>query len=185
MSKNGHLVTALSLAYVTFERTHDPFLPLAIAAFASFPDYSEGVTWSNNQRTSVIPHRTFTHWLPLYAIILALVYFLSAPWWVRDIVGGVCMASILHIVVDMFSPMGCPVANPLGPRTSFGWKTHYGKYHDSRRCIYRTGTLEEWPMIALTIGTLVWPGVVIGVCTAVGIIIAMSVGLRRLFWHHG
>lgn len=120
---------------------------------SSFPDVGELVRFRGRWRSSLIPHRTLTHWLPLYVGILFVLPLVvpGLPPPIADVVRGICAASILHVVLDMFSPAGIPVLNPFGARVSVGLRRHSGK-----PCLYRTGTLEELPIVVITVVGMVF-----------------------------
>jgi inner membrane protein len=148
MSKSGHLLTAAALAYAVYERSASPTLAFGTLLGSSFPDVGEFVQFRGRWRTSLIPHRTLTHWIPLYVLIIFALPIVApgTPWWLGNLIKGVCFGSILYIALDMFSPAGIPLLHPFGARRSFGLRRDSGK-----RCLYRTGTGEELPVIAAAI----------------------------------
>lgn len=136
MSKTGHIVTGIAVAAVAYHLApKSPAIAAAALAGSLFPDVAEGVIgfWGES-RLSLIPHRTLTHWLYLYVAMLFFAHRLGAlP---QALLIGLCAGSLLHIGLDAFSPMGIPLGNPFGERTSLvGGST------------YRTGTLSEVPII--------------------------------------
>jgi inner membrane protein len=148
MSKSGHLLTAAALAYAVYERSASPTLAVATLMGSSFPDIGELVQFRGRWRTSLIPHRTLTHWIPLYVLIIYALPIVAPglPWWAANCIKGICFGSLLHIALDMFSPAGIPLVNPFGARRSLGLRRDAGK-----PCLYRTGTAEELPVIALAV----------------------------------
>lgn len=82
----------------------------------------------------IIPHRTITHWAPLWLALLALVhyslpgyqYFHGLPligqvdiaFYVRHFLEGYIIGCLLHIVADWTTPMGVPFWHPFGKRYS-------------------------------------------------------------------
>jgi inner membrane protein len=153
LSKSGHFLTAAALAYALYERSASPTLALGTLLGSSFPDVGELVRFRGRWRSSLIPHRTLTHWMPLYILIIfALPNVLPGlPRQIVNFVSGICTASLLHIALDMLSPAGVPVLNPFGARVSLGLRRHAGK-----PCLYRTGTLEELPIVVATVVALVF-----------------------------
>lgn len=116
------------------------------------PDKLEIASWSTwtGKRHSLIPHRTFTHWPPLWIAILGYsIYYLqqatdateSGIGW-----GGIAFAlsGIVHLVLDIMTPTGIPLLDPFGRRTAFP--------------VYISGSLAEIPLI----------GAVVGICVLVG-----------------
>jgi len=128
--------------------TTSPVLAVGVLLGSSFPDITEIVSFFGRRRLSLIPHRTITHWAPFYLIAwFAVNAFASKiPWWSLDLVHGICMASVLHILLDLFSPTGVPIVSPFGGRVSFGFNRG-----DKHPCLYRTGSTEEIPIIAATV----------------------------------
>jgi inner membrane protein len=152
VSKKGHALTAISLATVIFAA--EPTMAGAVTGVgavvgASFPDSLEMPSFYNGKRDSLIPHRTLTHFAPLWLLAILVGHYLSMPWWAHSLVLGVALAALLHIVVDFGSPMGCPLLHPL-------------RRVRIRRPIYWTGTASEFPVIALFFvvagGALLWRG---------------------------
>jgi membrane-bound metal-dependent hydrolase YbcI (DUF457 family) len=148
MSKGGHLITAAVIAYAMYERTASPVLAVATVAASSFPDVIEIVNFTGGRRLSLIPHRTITHWFPLYIAIWIATLALTSriPLWGVNMIHGICLASTLHIFMDLFSPCGVPILTPFGRRVSFGLNLRY-----ERPCLYRTGSLDQLPIIGATI----------------------------------
>ncbi len=97
------------------------------------------------RRISLLAHRTISHWLPLYVVALFAIgaWGGSLAWWESDVARGLCIGASFHIVLDSLTPAGVPLLTPFGRRVSFGPLRGNGK-----RWLYRTGTLEEWPVIA-------------------------------------
>jgi inner membrane protein len=149
MSKSGHLLTAAALAYAVYERSASPTLAFGTLLGSSFPDVGEFVQFRGKWRSSLIPHRTLTHWIPLYVIVIVAIHYAaqSLPWWAANLISGVCFGSILHIALDLFSPCGIPLLHPFGARRSLGLKRGGG----GKPCLYRTGTAEELPVIAAAV----------------------------------
>ena len=152
MSKGGHLLTACALSYAIYERSASPTLALGTLLGSSFPDIGEIVQFFGRWRASLIPHRTLTHWIPLYVILIIALPTIAPgmPWWALNLARGVCCGSLLHIVLDAFSPVGIPLFNPFGTRVSVGPSRSGGK-----PCLYRTGTAEELPVIMLSVIAIV------------------------------
>jgi inner membrane protein len=152
VSKNGHALTALALATVIFAA--EPTMAGAVTGVgavvgASFPDSLECPSFYNGPRDSLIPHRSLTHFAPLWLLVILVAHHLSMPWWAHALVLGVALAALLHIAVDAASPMGVPLLHPF-------------RRHRLARPWYRTGTASEFPVIALFLvvagGALYWRG---------------------------
>lgn len=147
MTKDGHRLTGV-LAGLTVILTGSP-IAFGIALFmgVTAPDTLE-VSYRNkaayNGYSRILPHRTITHWAPLWLL------FMVALWWftpfegyrlsegVTTILYSVCygyiVGALLHIFCDAGTPMGVPIWQPFGKRYSFG--------------LYKTGG-AEWRMITI------------------------------------
>jgi membrane-bound metal-dependent hydrolase YbcI (DUF457 family) len=148
VSKTGHLACGAAVAYTIYHVTKDPVLALAILPGSLFPDFGEGVIgYAGEERLSLIPHRTLTHSIWIYALAI-----LAAHFWLTGLtaalVTGVSAGAILHLALDVFSPMGIPLLSPFGARTSIGPFAN----NEGKRFGYRTGSVAELPFIALTLG---------------------------------
>ena len=120
----------------------------ALGAWA--PDYTEITIFCNGNRHSFIPHRTLTHtvalWSVLVAIAVGLMVVVDTAWdyilsWLFL---GFTLAGLLHVMIDMLSPTGVPLIRPFGPRVSFR--------------VYRTGDISEMkvtlPILCSCIATI-------------------------------
>lgn len=115
MSKHGHSLVALSLGVVVLA-THPTLTGAETAAGiifgASAPDWTEIVSWGPfGGRESVLEHRTVTHWPPVWVAVALGSACVPEPW--SHIVFGFALGALLHIAVDLGSPMGVPLLNPF------------------------------------------------------------------------
>lgn len=83
-----------------------------------------GSTLPDIDLTVGIPHRTMTHWFPLPLSICAASLILPSasgdPHRIfNDILLGIGIGAILHIVEDSLTQGGVPLATPMGKRFSF------------------------------------------------------------------
>lgn len=115
---------------------------------ASAPDYLE-VNYGPHGGRRLITHRTWTHqpllWLAATAALLFL-YWQRTPYHLFAL-AWLC-SGLLHLSMDLLTPMGIPLGLPWGKRTSV--------------TLYRTGG-SEWPIVIvvwlIAIGPYVWPHV--------------------------
>lgn len=108
---------------------------------ARAPDKLEIARWSDwtGRRHSVIPHRTLTHWPPLWAAVFALAVWLLMQ--ASDDVGilfgwaviGFAVSGLVHLALDILTPSGIPLGNPFGKRKAFP--------------LYVSGSLAEVPIV--------------------------------------
>jgi membrane-bound metal-dependent hydrolase YbcI (DUF457 family) len=59
----------------------------------------------------VIPHRTLTHWWPLWVLALIVAVHLSIPLAAAWLL-GFSLGGLSHILVDLPNPMGVPIWTP-------------------------------------------------------------------------
>jgi inner membrane protein len=131
MTKSGHQLTGIgaALAAIGLITLIDPIFsnPLLTGFVAFFgataPDWLEiPLGWNGRQRLSVLPHRTWTHWWPLW--LLGTAYGLGwitrtpHPLWLAFCIGG-----WWHLVLDAPNPMGLPVWTPYQRKSLSWWKS--------------------------------------------------------------
>lgn len=92
---------------------------------ARAPDWLEVARFNRRtgQRTSLIPHRTLTHWPWTWLALLILAAISAAEPGVNKhtavAVAGFAASGLLHIGADCMTSMGCPLGiNPFGRRAS-------------------------------------------------------------------
>lgn len=123
MRKAGHTMVGVGVALATSAFQPDYFSMALVSAGAiagaSAPDWLEisrgeykGGRW---HRVSVIPHRTITHWVPLWVIGLFLAVFSRNP-----LLLGFMLSGLAHLLTDFPNPMGVPVVHPW-KRVSLRW----------------------------------------------------------------
>jgi membrane-bound metal-dependent hydrolase YbcI (DUF457 family) len=153
MSPTGHIVTAFAMteSYMQISDTpweqgfsslskvitsgnlanvdHSAFatlVALGILLGARGPDRLEipSLNKRTKVRRSVIPHRTLTHWPPLWVIMTAACWSVLDEtqdillYTVASVGIGFCAASWLHLIMDIMTPSGIPLISPFGSRTS-------------------------------------------------------------------
>lgn len=92
---------------------------------ARAPDWMEVARFNRQtgQRTSLLPHRTLTHWPWPWLALLVLSTMTALEPGPNKLTGvalaGFTAAGLLHIGTDCLTVMGCPLGiNPFGRRTS-------------------------------------------------------------------
>ena len=149
LNQIGHHITAASMAAAGAacalpycDITQITVGVIAAIAGASAPDWLEGAFTIplTGKTIRFIPHRTLTH-LPWAWAIMILVGIIHLPstWGVA--ITAFAAAGLLHLVMDLLSPMGIPLLIPFAPRTSL-----HG---------YRVGAISEAVTIVTTSGTFV------------------------------
>ncbi len=157
MSKIDHQLVGLSIAasiWALLAHLGYEYGVIALAAFAAIsgstaPDWLEIAHAERDmrggwQRVSVIPHRTFTHWVPLWigALGVALCalplhpavghfgFSDSRAVWSAILLGFAC-GGLSHLAADIPNPTGIPVILPTRQyRISLNW--------------WRSGSGYEW-----------------------------------------
>ncbi len=149
MTKQGHLtvtiaVSAVIAAAITTGLVANPYarvgnlwvelglFSIGMISGASAPDWLEMSKKVNGKWVRTIPHRTLTHWLPIWFGLLWVVWVEQIiPFWMLELlVVGFLLSGILHILVDACSLSGVPLLTPFGKsRLKLG--------------IYRTGGTSE------------------------------------------
>lgn len=102
---------------------------LGILLGARGPDRLEVPAFNKRKkvRMSLIPHRTLTHWPWLWVILTGLSVFCMVNtqdtfFVAMSCVGfGFCVASWLHLAMDIMTPSGIPLYSPFGQKTSFNF----------------------------------------------------------------
>lgn len=130
MTKTGHRLTAgafavasailmangsvsISSVPVEYQLAYAALFAVGVMSGASAPDWLEGAFFFRNRRISIIPHRTLTHWLPVWLAAFYLVFTASLDWYVLALVNGFIASSVLHITMDAFSKSGVPLLLPM------------------------------------------------------------------------
>lgn len=128
MTKTGHRLTAgafasailmvngsvsISAVPVEYQLAYAALFAVGVMSGASAPDWLEGVFFFRNRRISIIPHRTLTHWLPVWLAVFYLVLTSSLEWYVLALVYGFIASAVLHIIMDAFSKSGVSLLLPM------------------------------------------------------------------------
>lgn len=156
MGETGHKVVGITVGVMVAAWLRDLGYPLLFgvlggcAAYpgATAPDWLEisGATkdWLGHwDRHSVIPHRTITHWWPIW--IIPVVFAVGALCCGTEIENsysrilwvlllGFCAGGISHLLCDVPNPTGIPI---LGPGAKHRWSLHW----------WRSGSPKEWVMV--------------------------------------
>jgi inner membrane protein len=132
MTRAGHIATGWGTAALAYAACHRFGAPhhawlAAIAALpgATAPDWMEiRITDRRGRHRTMIAHRTWTHWLPLWIGALAFaVAHLGDALWAAALV-GFALGGLTHLAVDLPNPLGIPVIWPTRSRFSLGlWKS--------------------------------------------------------------
>lgn len=130
MTKTGHQLTGLGAALASIGVLGVLFpginlLILGICAFfgSTSPDWLEiPLGWQGRKRLSVIAHRTWTHWWPIW---IGLSLFGSGllgntPY---PYLLAFCLGAWTHLLMDIPNPMGIPLWSPWKRVSLKLWKS--------------------------------------------------------------
>ncbi len=132
MTGRGHLATGFALSFATFYFSKEVgaiswLATIFVIIGSTAPDWLE----IRSGEYTMIPHRTITHWLPLWVFgFLTAIYSLSPYYFsIFDymtfldsfILGeiaascllGFSIGGLLHLLFDLPNPMGIPVLTPI------------------------------------------------------------------------
>lgn len=129
MFKHGHTLVGMGVAIGLAATQSNIFDQLLIVAGslmgASAPDWME-ISQARRVdgrwvRTSVIPHRTITHWVPPWVLVLMLAWFDDAA--LAPFVVGFAASGLAHLLGDLPNPSGIRVLNPWKATSLRWWKS--------------------------------------------------------------
>lgn len=154
MSKIDHQIVGISVSFLIFiylETLGYGIFTRMAAAFLAFggataPDWLEIAHGEKDyqgkwQRVSVIPHRTITHWVPLWIVPATLIlWFLPSGQRIFVHAGRAeVMAVALGFLLGGISHLACDIPNPTGVPVL--WPT--AKHRISLRW-WKSGSAFEW-----------------------------------------
>lgn len=126
MTRSGHHFTSLGAAAIAFSVAHrhhgHPWLAAMLAVSgATAPDWLELAWFRKGVRHSLIPHRTWTHWLLPWGWLYGYA-FLSLdlqPW--ASAALGFAVGGLLHLLMDLPNPSGIRFLHPFRQRITLNW----------------------------------------------------------------
>lgn len=134
---------AATCALAAFPSIHTLAFAVGVLAAASLPDDCE-LPIKGDERMTIIPHRTWTHWPWPWAAIMFASALLAWPW--SGLIGGAACGALLHLLIDALSPHGIPLLLPT-------------RAIRNRFAVYTSRTMSEWrlvgPMTALAAAAVV------------------------------
>lgn len=114
------VISAIILSAV-IDNNHIPAI-VACCFGATAPDWLEIARTDKDTgvRYSIIPHRTITHWLPAWVILLVASAFFM-PGFFAAIGVGFALGGLTHLAFDAPNPRGIPVWNPYQNKSLNLW----------------------------------------------------------------
>lgn len=73
------------------------------------------------KRKSLIPHRTYTHWLVLWVFLLVAGAYFTITKTYGLILFGYASGGLIHLLCDLPNPTGIPILHPRKRRKSLNW----------------------------------------------------------------
>lgn len=129
MNGRGHRLTAITFgativsAYVAgVVNINYPGNPIMIAAIfmagiiagSSAPDWLElPIKSKGNIVARIIPHRTITHWFPIWILLGWWIEQQKFIWQIEVAAFGFVSSALLHILMDLLSKAGVPILLPF------------------------------------------------------------------------
>lgn len=119
----GHIMvgSAIAVSFLDYENIfHIPALIMGGSFIIGniWPDVWDRVMSLGSHALWEKIHRTFSHWIWLYFIGLAVLIFLP-QFFVVEVAIFFLAGCVTHCLVDLFSPSGVPFISPFGERVSF------------------------------------------------------------------
>jgi hypothetical protein len=126
MTLTGHRATSLGAAAIAYSIAHAyhglPWLAALLAVpGATAPDWLEIAWFKKGIRHSIIPHRTWTHWLLLWGALYSWALLsLQQHGWASALL-GFCIGSFVHLAMDLPNPSGIRFLHPFRQRVTLNW----------------------------------------------------------------
>ncbi len=130
MTKQGHQLTgigagalALVLVNIAMGATWEWYAGIMAWFGSTAPDWLElPYGWKGTRRLSVIAHRTWTHWLPVW-LVLAGWALTGTPTLLKAAMAGFAVGGLVHLAMDIPNPMGIPILLPTRRVSLYWWKS--------------------------------------------------------------
>jgi inner membrane protein len=128
MTGKGHTWVGLATAIAVYKFSNDLGLTGFVAVLghilgATAPDWMEIRVKSGEGMRTLIPHRTITHWLPIWLVMFYFSYAtatesidLGIPinGYLVEFIMGFAIGGLLHLLTDLPNPAGIPIISPSG-----------------------------------------------------------------------
>ncbi|GBG14372.1 single-stranded DNA exonuclease [Novimethylophilus kurashikiensis] len=160
MTGRGHRWTGVGAAFMAAALARAFHLPELVAAAVAagsttLPDWVEMPFYRRDAKTgmrvrvgALIPHRTITHWPPLW---LGVIYWgVHAGGFVGSMAIGAAIGAIVHILGDAPNPMGIPWLVPT-KRLKLGKKGWWrsGEHEIMMTLSFATAGFVSWQLVSM------------------------------------
>ena len=152
MTGKGHRLTGLGAGFFAAALVHTlgfnykAELVSALLAVLStnIPDWIEIPTYKRGIRTgTLIPHRTITHWPPLWLGFIYIAFHYLEPLYAAALM-GVCVGALVHILADAPNPRGIPWLLPNKRITLLGGLWRSGEFEKTLVMIFTVSGAFTW-----------------------------------------
>jgi membrane-bound metal-dependent hydrolase YbcI (DUF457 family) len=123
-----HRLAGVGLGFAVIATMGDYITAAGVVIGSTAPDFLEIPRWNNGARSSVLNHRTITHWFPLWFLLIGYAWLHrfgsnEFDYFLWTFFFGYGLGGLLHILMDMATPMGVPIVLPFAKnRKHFKWK---------------------------------------------------------------
>lgn len=152
MTGQGHRLTGVGAGFFAaalvhtlgFNYTAEILAALAAASSTTLPDWIEIPVYKKGVRAgTLIPHRTITHWPPLWVGLIYLAYYYAEPYYAATLI-GISVGALAHIVADAPNPMGIPWFWPHKRVSIFGGLWRSGQFEKTMTLVFTVTGLLYW-----------------------------------------
>lgn len=152
MTGKGHRLTGLGAGFFAAALTHTlgynytiEMVSALLAAFSTtIPDWIEIPTYKRGVRTgTLIPHRTITHWPPLWLGLIYVAFHYLDPLYAAAVI-GICVGALAHILADAPNPMGIPWILPFSRLSIAGGLWRSGQFENTIVFVFTAAGIATW-----------------------------------------
>lgn len=152
MTGQGHRLTGVGAGFFAaalvhtlgFNYTAELLAAIAAASSTTLPDWLEIPIYKKGVRTKTfIPHRTITHWPPLWLGLMYIAFTYLEPMYAATVL-GICVGALAHIVADAPNPMGVPWFWPHKRVSIFGGLWRSGEFEKTMTFIFTLAGIGIW-----------------------------------------
>jgi len=152
MTGKGHRLTGVGAGFFAaafvhvlgFSYSAEAIAALAAAFSTTLPDLIEIPIYKRGARTrTLIPHRTITHWPPLWFGIMYGAYYYLEPYYACALI-GMSVGALAHILADAPNPLGIPWVLPHKRIALFGGLWRSGENEQMMVTVFTLFGVGSW-----------------------------------------